>query len=285
MFPKKVFFLLKILFFPLTLIAYAPVPTEQEVKASSEKLYERLKEELWQSLSFFELTHFVWDRYISGPQKEFHYYNSNPLEISSEEINLPATILLHARQSNQGEWIPLLESIDFYKKSGGCVGPIFTFNFSEEDSQSDLLEKIEEVKKLYQKSGAKEVKLQLVGHSLGGIVAAEYAYGSDPWVEDTFVTKVITVASRLRNLDPLTETPYYSYAYYLFERLDVLWERIQENQRSFTLYTMAAENDFLSKDIVLVGEKKVTIPNVGHILVNRVPLAEEQIIEWLFQEN
>ncbi len=269
------------LLFTLAMVAGNLIPSEDEVKAASQKVVELGKKELFE-MPLLDIAEFVWDFYIRGPDSEFHYYGCNPREIKAEEAGLPATILLHAYESNQGEWIPLLESLRALKKKGEAVGPVFTFNYPNKQGLKALTEKIAEVKQLYKEAGVDLVELNLIGHSLGGIVAAEYAYQPQIWVPDTQVIKVIAVASRLRNIDPITETPYYPFCYGLLDRVEEIWQLIQENQDLVPLYTMAAENDWLVPAAsVLIGKNQATIPDTGHALINRNPVAVEQVIEWL----
>ncbi len=220
---------------------------------------------------------YLWNRYIRGAQEEFSYFGANPKVLSEFETSLPATILVHSSMSNQGEWISLLRDME---KMG--LGPVFTFNFKDGDERKLLMQKIIEVKRLY---GHKNVPINLIGHSLGGIVSAEYAYSPESWIEGTYVAKVITIAARLKNIENLEETPYYTYALKTVERIGGLYSRIQRNPGNVELYTIAAENDWLlPTESALVGkddDHKAVSADVGHVLVVDSPKTSKLIFSYL----
>lgn len=293
----KVFFLLLCLPFLLFTLTSEqetnvrfPRPTEKEIEEGEKDIEQLGKAEVF-SLSYVELYEFIVDRYWKGLAQDFHYYNANPTSLSPEQAKKPATILLHAYASNQGEWIPFLQWFDDYNKLASeseQSGPIFTLNYRENSGQADLIKKIEEIKQLYAKAGKADVQLNLVGHSLGSIVAAKYAYDPSEWVEGTNVAKVVSIAGRLKNMEPPINTPHYAYAYCLLIKLDDLWKTIEERRGTVHLYAVAAENDWLvPMESSLLGDDEQSdyvAPNTGHVLVARDKNTAKKIISWLFQK-
>lgn len=234
------------------------------------------------ALPLGDLAEFLWNRYYRGPAESFHYYGANPNALSSEQAKRPATILIHASESNQGEWIRLLKAMHEADQDA----PLFTFNYKDGDELSALMQKMEEIQKLYEKAGEEKVTFDLVGHSLGGIAAAEYAFSPEIWLKNTHVEKVVTIAARLKNIEDPEKTPFYSYCKDVIRRLEVLWPKIEANRGNIDLYTIAAANDWLvPEESTLVGKDdshKAIIPEVGHVIIAQTPLTDEQIIKWLF---
>ena len=80
--------------------------------------------------------------------------------------------------------------------------------FSKERFPQPSQMEIEESRRLVFELGKTEiytlpmhVSLNLVGHSLGAIIAAEYAFNQKKWVENMEVKKVISIAGRLKNIE------------------------------------------------------------------------------------
>lgn len=267
-----------------------PQPSEIEIKEADRTVEQLAKDEVF-TLSPSELAIFLWDIFKKGYATDFSYYNSNPQSLTVEQANKPATILLHGYGSNQGEWLPLLKWISEYNNETPLAmsGPIFTLEYPQASTKEDLIKKIEAIKKLYLKAGQDQVEINLVGHSLGGITSADYAYDPDSWVKGTHVQKVISIAGRLKNIEPPSQTPYYGYCYLLLPFIDELWHKIEENRGVTQLYTIAAAEDWLLPlDSVLVGDKEsenTIVPNAGHALIGRKKETAQKVISWLFQNE
>lgn len=241
----------------------------------------RLGKEEVISLPALELLEFLWNRYYRGALGEFHYFGANPTRLTKEELKKPATILIHASESNQGQWYDLLNKMQMK----GNLGAVFTFNYKDGQELKALEEKIKEIKALYRSYGINELPLNLVGHSLGGIAAAEYAFSDTNWVKGTKVYKVITIASRLKNRKIVSKTPFYEYCKDVLYRIENLYPKIEQNGRDIQLYTIAAEKDWLvPKESSLVAKERshtAIIPNVGHVQIPSSPEATEQVVNWL----
>lgn len=269
-----------------------PEPTQNASQETEDQVIQLGKQEVF-TLSYSDLCEFIIDRYWKGPYQSFHYFDANPSTLSPLQAKKPATLFLHGYKSNQGHWIPLLQEIDAHNKN--CLsseeqsGPLFTLNYQEEAYREELIKKIEEIKALYLQSGESEVDLYLVGHSLGAIASASYAFDPVHWVTGTHVKKVISIAGRLKNIEPPTETPYYPFCYCVLLYLDDLWRKIEEHRGIVHLYAIAAENDWLVPiESVLVGDNassNAIIPNTGHTLVPRNKETAQQLISWLFNDK
>lgn len=284
---------LLILFFSYASLCQAneirfPIPTSSEIEEAHNGITARGKDEIT-SLPFNVLMQFLWDRYIRGPSRDFHYYGSNPIKLSQEQAQLPATIFLHSSSSNQAQWLPLLHSIENYQAQGHLCGPLFTFNFDDKTVLAQLIQTIENIRRLYFEAGATEVNIHLVGHSLGAMAAAEYAFNTSSWIENTTVKKVIAIAGRFKNIEPPSAIPFYPYCHDMLEHVDQTWEKIQQNRGVVEFYTIAAANDWLiPQESALVGdseEHNAVIPNKGHILVAYSHAARHLVIKWLYQDK
>lgn len=265
-----------------------PVPTPEEIMLAKDTVIQLGKQEVF-GLNSAELSNFLLDRMVRGVSKDFHYFNSNPSSLTEEQAQKPATLLLHAYKSNQGEWIPFLSAVDEYNNSASensKTGPLFTLNFRDEGELQDLIQKINEIKNIYQIAGASKVELYLVGHSLGGTLAATYAFDPSLSQEDVLIKKVVTVASRLKNIEPPIQTPYYPSSYQFLHEIDQLWNNIELNRGMTELYTIAAENDWLiTQESALVGDNEdsnIVIPHAGHALINRFKETTQAIFFCLY---
>lgn len=263
--------ILALLFSTLSAEERFPVPTEEEVMQAREEVEWQGAWEIF-SLSYDELITFCFERCFFGLLEPFRLFNCNPSKIDPA---LPAILLLHAFDSNQGEWIPLLSTLS---QSGNFQ--VFSLNYRYETAMEALTEKIESIRSLYFAAGAESVTLHLIGHSLGGIIASEYSFDESLWVPHTTVEKVITIASRLQNIERPVELPYYAYCYPILQRIDLLAEKLQA--RKVKLYTIAAENDWLLPlECSLAGDECAVIPSCGHILVTQSPMTHAQVVEWI----
>lgn len=257
-----------------TLSAQEAVPTKEEIALAAKKAHDLGKDEVL-SLPYADLAKYILARYYYGTQEPFTYYGCNPKKILNPE--LPAVILIHASESNQGSWLPLLSSLkgrnDFY---------IFTHNHRDDTALEELVQTIEKVKALYVKAGARSVKLYLIGHSLGGIVAADYSFDDSLAVPGTTVEKVIAIASPMKTMVPRTGFPLYPYGYSELEMIDLLAKKIEKNRGKVKLYTLAAEKDWmLPKECALAGDVQAVIPACGHVLAPQHKATLQKVDEWL----
>lgn len=253
-------------------------PSQDQIVKENWKVVKRgAREILFETSSPFETISYLYNRYL-GSKKIFKKYKTNPIKLSPEQQNKPAIILLHANNSNQGQWIPLVK----YLRENNIDSAIFTLNYNENSARKILKEKIEHIKTLYHK----KVELILIGHSFGGLLASEFAYLPLLQIENIKILEVIALASRLKNVEPLEKTPYFSYSYRLFNKVDLIWNYYNINKKRPFLTTLTAEKDWLlAKESTHVGEKKYIIKGVGHILIAQKIQALKIIIERLNEYN
>jgi predicted alpha/beta hydrolase family esterase len=263
-----------LLFFPLAANERFPAPSKEEVVFATQKAYDLGKEEIF-SLPYIDMAKYVMGRYYYGLQEPFTAYGCNPEKILNP--NLPAVLFIHASESNQGAWLPLLSTLkdrkDFY---------MFSHNHRDERALQDLIHKIEKIRALYFKAGADSVTLYLVGHSLGGIVAVAYSFDDALAVPGITVEKVIAIASPMRNKEPPTAWPLYAYTYTELEAIDQLAKKREKNPGKVKLYTLAAENDWLlPKECALAGDEQAVIPSCGHVLAPQHKTTFHYVAKWL----
>lgn len=264
-----------------------PPPSVEQQECDQAIVTDLGKKEI-KSLPFRVLSQFLWDWFVRATAPVFDYYGANPTSLSLEEQNLPAMVLIHGSNSDQALWLALLHDIEEAKKHGVPLGPVFTFNYEERDGADleALIEKIEAVKTLYQSYGINQVELYLVGHSLGGMTAAEYAFSPGIHVSGTKVSKVITLACRLKNIEPPEKTPYYGYCYPVLQRVDKIYHLIKNSDRNIRFYTITAGKDWLvprESSSPFPEFASCTVPDKGHTLVIYSHQARNQIIHWFLE--
>lgn len=137
-----------------------------------------------------------------GWGEKFSYYGLNPENLSAEQRTQKPLLLIHGNYHNQSGWLSFAKTLqESYK------GPVFTVNLPSgqiTDADYAIVErKIEEITRKY--LGAKNVRINLVGHSRGGYVASFSAfsyqdrdgarhYGHNPKVN---IHKVISIGNVL----------------------------------------------------------------------------------------
>lgn len=100
-------------------------------------------------------------------------------------------LLIHGLYHSSSAWIKFLDQFKI-----ADTGPVFTLNLGDpfgsiSHHAKTVKNKIAEIQSI---TGRKEI--MLVGHSMGGLVAAKFAL--DLATEDTFVTNIVTIGSPLK---------------------------------------------------------------------------------------
>ncbi len=120
-------------------------------------------------------------------------YDNNPKKLPAGTKRV--TLCVHGFLHNRSAWIKLKPCLE----SCAEAGPVFTMNLghpfqSIEDYTKLIQKKIIEIKAIL---GLEELEINLVGHSMGGLVCANYAvkYAELDHVQ---VVKLITIASPLQ---------------------------------------------------------------------------------------
>jgi thioesterase domain-containing protein len=255
-----------------------------EIDVEKKAVHKLGREELL-ALPLADLASFLWNRYVFGQARLFEYYGANPKVLTREASSRPATILIHASESNQGQWMNLLAEL----QKNPNLGPVFTFNYEDGEELLQLTQKIASIKELYSAQGVEEVEINLVGHSLGGIVAAEYAYSPKMHPQGVYVKKVIAIAARLKSSAEPEKTPFYHYALDAIERAERVSHEMERNPSLASLYTIAAENDWLvPRDSALAApdkKQRALVQKVGHVTIAQSQSAVDLVIRFLADTN
>lgn len=106
---------------------------------------------------------------LKGKVSDLTEYGLNPSKITPEQAKLPAIILIPGLRHSHGVWIEFAKSC----KRSETKNPLFTVNLSKKPLR-DLSQTIAKIKEIYLKAGSKDVKIDLVGYSAGGIPAIEF---------------------------------------------------------------------------------------------------------------
>ncbi|MBA2726827.1 MAG: alpha/beta hydrolase [Parachlamydiaceae bacterium] len=105
------------------------------------------------------------------------------------------TILVHGFLHNRTAWVYLKQRFEKHPE----LGPIFTINLghpfqSIEDYTEKLKEQIESIRRM---SPDQELEFNLVGHSMGGLVCANFV-ACQPQDDPVHVANVVTISSPLK---------------------------------------------------------------------------------------
>lgn len=103
-------------------------------------------------------------------KNHFNYYDMNPKVVTSEKSKQRPILLIHGNYHNQSAWLSLSKKLKYQN-----LGPVFTVNLPNGalcDKDFEIThKKINEIKELYNKLGMEDIKIDLIGHSRGGIVS------------------------------------------------------------------------------------------------------------------
>lgn len=111
---------------------------------------------------------------MQGMGKNLHKFGLNPTEITESQAKYQPVLLLHGNLHNQSAWLPLAEFL-YHKK---YQGPVFTVNLpSLEITEADyeiINNKVYEIMDLYARQNEFDVKITVIGHSRGALLADDY---------------------------------------------------------------------------------------------------------------
>ncbi len=110
----------------------------------------------------------------AGLKKHFNFYNMNPKTLTREQLNKQPILLIHGNYHNQSAWISLVK-----KLKAENLGPIYTVNLpsgpiTDKDYKA-IKEKVDEIKSQYKRYNIHNIKINVIGHSRGGFLAAQIA--------------------------------------------------------------------------------------------------------------
>lgn len=194
----------------------------------------------------------------------------NPRRLTPEQARKSPTILLHGVLHNSTAWHGL--SDDLHAQG---VGPLFAINYSGlEDGLSELEKTLETIRSQYSAWGVDDVTVNLVGHSMGGIVAAEFMRRSPDKVR-----RVITIGSRLK------PTGAFKLAYLRSRTaIDHIYAWVEHNRSTLPLYNIAAKHDWLvPPDAALAGcaTRQTVVAGTSHLSLLYAPETTERIASLL----
>lgn len=219
------------------------VYTISALEAEEKAVEEAGKQELFARPSY-RLLQFVYDRYIRGDQ--IFAWRCNPEALTDEERSLPVLIFLPGQGGRVGNWAPQIHRL---RESG--IKNAFFYASNETSLE-------EEIKRIQELGGSSFI---LIGHSLGAIRSAEYAFSEG---EKPPIHAVISLAGRLK---PYRENiPFPNYAADVLPRVEKLWNSFEAYKGETELVTISGETDWLvPRESSDVGDERYLIENRGHL--------------------
>ena len=180
----------------------------------------------------------------------------NPSYLTEQQSSKAPTIFLHGDFHNATAFYTLSERL----RDHG-VGPLYVIEYSDlEDGLAQIDALLGQIQTHYARWDVHDVAVNLVGHSMGGIVAAEFMRRSPEKVR-----KVITVGSRLKPVGAIT------FAYK--KSRDViagLYRWLDEHRARLPLYNIAAGRDWLvPQEAALAGcpTRQTVVEGTSHLSV------------------
>jgi len=146
-----------------------------------------------------------------------------------------------------------------------------------------LAARIQEVAQKYLDSGYEDVEVSIVGHSLGAITAAAYAYREVEHMDHVSISKVISLAGRLWYV----RNPFFWFCEGLIPEIQKTYEKIKAHhwKSDLALYTIWGDRDgVVPKQSVHIQDdetKEYTVEGRGHLGVLFASDAQKKIAEWL----
>lgn len=99
-----------------------------------------------------------------GYRKLFHLFGANPKVLSDDQKEMTPILLLNGNFSHQGNYLRLLHTLE----QAGNKRPVYTVNLPPNHiGYGVIIEKIEQIREQYNKSGDESFKIDLIGHSMG----------------------------------------------------------------------------------------------------------------------
>lgn len=183
---------------------------------------------------------------IKGMKSHYQPYELNPGRLSPDQLERPATLLIHGWMHNQGVW----KKMASYLVEEEGLGALFTVNLpwrgSDEESYLAVQQRMRQISTLYQRAGARRPQFNLVGYSNGGMAAIHASeFGSVRMKRQ--ISKLVMIGCHLSNY------------YYLGV------------QTSSKVYAITASHDFLDTDICRVPYQKKTQVNSTHLGLLQAP--------------
>ncbi len=174
----------------------------------------------------------------------------NPKSLDEKDVERTPTIFIHGQGHDASAWHGLDDEIK---------GPIYAIDYQGMRDGLQVLEgAVRRIRGEYARNGIENVQVNLVGHSLGGIIAAEFLR-----LHPEMVKGVITVGSRLK---PMGKVGYEG----IRTHLNMLQGWLEHSKGNIPLFNVAASHDWLvPQEAVLVGASKWqrVMPKTSHLSV------------------
>lgn len=200
-------------------------------------------------------------------KKHFNFYNLNPNSITEKQAEKRPLLLLHGDYHNQSAWLSFAEKI-----KGSNLGPVYTVNLPNGNISINDYEiihkKILLIKSQYKHHGQDNIKIDLIGHSRGGILAHRMAWttlnvdGEIYWNRSDDIGKIIKIGSVLSQ-----------------EEINHI-TRVDPNF-SHRLYEITGQYDALLKDVSLCLPNHQVIVSRGHLGLLYSDYVHQLIMRWL----
>lgn len=190
-------------------------------------------------------------------KKLFDFHNLNPTVITPEQAKQQPILLLHGNYHNQSAWISFAKKL---KKAN--IGPVYTVNFPHgaitDIDHSIINEAVERIKEQYAQHGVHDVKIHLVGHSRGGMLA--HMTGLSHLKQS--LGKIIKIGFVINQ-----------------KELEQMHEESPHLKNH--LYEITGQHDIIISDpSLLPSQQKIEI-SVGHLRLVYSKDVHHQIIHWL----
>ncbi|GAB4226083.1 MAG: hypothetical protein Tsb0021_01730 [Chlamydiales bacterium] len=224
-----------------------------------------------------------------------HIYGLNPLEkdipAASESDKIAKIILLaNSLGSSEASALPIAKEL-----SRRGITHIFTVKLNQTDENpvplSDMVSRINEIVKMFQERGYEQVKIEVIGPSLGGITGTDCALQQKEVLPDNVeIQRVISIAARLKNV--VNE----DFAFFTGE--DVLKEVARIYNKlchgfNFSLYTIWGDQDkIVPKEAAHVQNNvdlETTVAGWGHVGIVFAPETVQTVAnlteDWLNESS
>jgi pimeloyl-ACP methyl ester carboxylesterase len=115
--------------------------------------------------------------YFLGKKKHFNFFGLNPRAITADQAKKRPILLIHGNYHNQSGFLPMARYLMRQK-----IGPVYSVNLPSggvtDKDYKIIQQKISEIKEQYRQYNVSSTKIDVVGHSRGGLLAHQIAWSS-----------------------------------------------------------------------------------------------------------
>ncbi len=210
--------------------------------------------------------------YLLGFIPQLNFYKLNP-QLSNKESKLNPTLLLHGNYHNQSAWLAFAKHMQ-----GESMGPLYTVNLASgaysRDDKTVINDKIEQIKKQYTQLGRNDVKINLIGHSRGAVMAFYMSLPTNTWNIDA--TGNFVMISKPKNWrDDIGLTIRLAHPTTEYEKKLIL----PPMQNS--LYDITAKEDTLITTQSALSPSHQFNYDCGHLSLLYLPAVHQQLLELI----